>query len=900
METTLDEKRDIFNNDFVDIYLNGNDLQTTLDEKRDISNNVFSQITLNGNDLTTLLYGKRDLSNNVFNQIVLNGADVEAMLNNKRNIDNVSFTTIQLNGNDLETAINSKRNLNDTNFTSLSLNQKSVATEEFVENRVSTIIGGVPLEQLDTIYELGDYLQNQDNELSALVQLINTKASIEYTDTKLTLEQLHTSDISFNGLVSFSQIPISNGIPTQSNQLVNKEYVDTKLTLDQFTELLETEDISFNGIIQFTNPVSYSADASSYNDLDLIPKLYVNNVGDAILQASKDYADATKLTTDDLTDYIENADIVLGGEITFTKPVSYFFDASYNFDLSLNNLDLVPKQYLNSVASNCIAQSNAYADTKITLEEMILNLNDRSISFNETNGNIIFSGITSYSVDPSFNFDLSLNAMDLVPKTFVENYVTTQFENLPLEFEVGFVDVGQTADAFIEQDIQNVNKWLLNLQLPRAQGFTYRYEWTNNTTYVAYDVVRFDKDTYICVVPVTTNFANPIDSDEWDYFALGGIDGANGQNASGGDSMLSAMTTAIIGILGQSALNFVAQGIISGFQNAMMNMLKGKIDDQIDNAVDDAMDQIDEENIKRKIKHIDAEPFSFAISDELQPYTSVSSQLKIVTELNTANITLYPEGNIECKNIGNSATIETSVLNVNNTLNVTETAVILGDTYVSNIKPLTTDITETVSIDGNIYMQSDKKLQTNSITTVGDRDQLLIKAPYLTFDIDFIEYNEVPNNPFDALIPTEPQVILFKQLPQVGITALDPQLDLDLTTVKYVNTKVAELKTDLETKLDTTNTNVDEIKTEVDGVKERVATLEENVTNINNRLDQVFQILESLTSNVEALTNELSDIGRLSQFEQAPPFDPNNPEYNQIYESTDDFNSFNPSLFRRI
>jgi hypothetical protein len=126
----------------------------------------------------------------------------------------------------------------------------------------------------------------------------------------------------------------------------------------------------------------------------------------------------------------------------------------------------VPKQYLNSVASNCIAQSNAYADTKITLEEMILNLNDRSISFNETNGNIIFSGITSYSVDPSFNFDLSLNAMDLVPKTFVENYVTTQFENLPLEFEVGVVDVGQTADAFIEQDIQNVNKWLLNLQLP--------------------------------------------------------------------------------------------------------------------------------------------------------------------------------------------------------------------------------------------------------------------------------------------------------------------------------------------------------------------------------------------------------------------------------------------------
>lgn len=895
----IQKKRDIDDNDFPAIILNGYDLQESLDSKRDIDNNLFTEISLNGVDLQTSLDVKRNISDNSFNQITLNGVDLEETVNTKRDINDIEFPHILLNGNDLQTLIDTKRDLTNYDFLSLTLNQKSVATEEFVETRVSEIIGGVPLEQLDTIYELGDYLQSQDNELSALVQLISTKASVEYADTKLTLNELQSSDISFNNNISFAKIPISNTIPTENNQLVNKAYVDTKITLEQFTEFIQTEDISFNGIVKFANPVSYISDVS-LNALNLVPKTYVDGLGNSVLQASKDYADSTKLTTDDLTEYIENSDITLDGKITFTKPVSYFFDSSFNYDLSLNNLDLVPKQYLKSVANQCLLQAQQYADTKFTEEDLLTFLSDNNIAFNESNGNIILSGVTKYSLDSSFNFDLSLNAMDLVPKQFVQNYVKTQFDNLPLELDVGLVEVGQSADAFIEQDETNVNKWLLNLQLPRAQGFTYKYEWTNNTTYFAYDVVRYDKDTYICIVPVTTNFSNPIESDEWDYFAIGGIDGINGQDATGGDSMLSAMTTAIVGILAQSALNFVAQGIISGFQNAMMNMLKDKINDQIDDAVDDAMDQIDEENIKRKIKHIDAEPFSFTITDELQPYTSISSQLKIVNEINTANITLHPEGNIECKNIANSETIETSVLNINNDLNVTDKAVLLGDTFVSHIKPLLTDITETIPIDGNIYMQNNKKLQTNNITTVGDRDKLLIKAPYLTFDIDLIEYNVDPNNPFDSLLPTDPQIILFKQLPQVGVTALEPQLDLDMATVKYVKSKVEELKTDLETKLDTTNTNVDELKTEVDGVKERIVTLEENVTNINNRLDQVFQILESLTSNVEALTNELSDIGRLSQFEQAPPFDPANPDYNQIYESTDDFNSFNPSLFRRI
>ncbi len=814
------KKRDLDDYDFPAIILNGFDLQETLDSKRDLDDNGFMEINLNGYDLQTTLNEKRDLSNNVFSKIVLNGEDLEQTLNAKRDIDNNDFENIILNGNDVETILNTKRNLTDTNFLSLTLQQKPVATEQFVENRVSEIIGGVPLEQLDTIYELGDYLQNQENELSALVQLINSKASVEYTDTKLTLTELQQTQ------VAFSQLPTCNTLPTQNNQLVNKQYVDTKLTMEQITQFITTEDITFNGDIQFGNAVTYSSDFS-YNNLDLVPKAYVDNVASSTLQASKNYADSTKLTTDDLTDYIENADITISGQIAFTTPASYFLDAS-------------------------------------------------------------------------FNYDVSLNALDLVPKVFVQNYVNSKFDTLPLEFDIGLVETGQTADAFIEQDDTNLNKWLLNLQLPRARGFTFRYEWENNTTYFAYDVVRYEKDTYICIVPVTSNFDNPVDSDEWDYLTIGGENGLNGQDATGGDSLLSGMTTAIVGILAQSALNMVAQGIISGFQNAMMNMLKGKIDDQIDDAVGDAMDQIDEENIKRKIKHIDAEPVSFTITDEFQPYTSVSSQLKIVNEINTANITLHPEGNIQCKSISNSGTIETAILNVNNDLNVTDKAVFLGETFVGHIKPLITDLTETVAINGNMLMENNKSLQTNHITTVGSRDKLLVKAPYITFDIDLIEYNVDPNNPFESLLPTDPQVILFKQLPQVGITALEPQLDLDLATVKYVKSKVEELKTDLETKLDTTNTNVDDLKTELDGVKDRVSTLEENVNSINNRLDQIAQILESLTTNVEALTNELSDIGRLSQFEQAPPFDPNNPNYNQIYEPTDDFTNFNPSLFRRI
>lgn len=814
------KKRDVEDVEFPAIILNGFDLQTTLDEKRDLDDNVFMEINLNGYDLQTSLDNKRDLDDNVFSQIMLNGEDVERTLNTKRDIDDNAFENIILNGSDLATILDAKRNITDTNFLSITLNQKPVATEEFVENRVSEIIGGVPLEQLDTIYELGDYLQNQENELSGLIQLINTKASVEYADTKLTMTELEQTQ------VAFSQPPTCNTLPTQNNQLVNKQYVDTKITLEEITQFIQTEDITFNGDIQFGKGVRYTTSDVSYNSLHLVPKAYVDNVANSTLEASKSYADSTKLTTDDLTDYIENADITMGGQISFTTPASYFLDAS-------------------------------------------------------------------------FNFDLSLNALDLVPKSFVQNYVKRKFDTLPLEFDVGLVEVGPTADAFIEQDDTNKNKWVLNLQLPKAQGFTYKYEWTNNTTYFAYDVVRFDRDTYICIVPITSNFENPVDSDEWDYFAIGGIDGINGQNATGGDSMLSAMTTAIIGILAQSALNFVAQGIISGFQNAMMNMLKDKINNQIDDAVGDAMDQIDEENIKRKIKHIDAEPISFTPVDGLQPYTSVNSQLKIINDLNTANITLHPEGNIECKVITNSDTIETAVMNVNNDLNVTDKAVFLGETYLNHIKPLLTDLTETVAINGNIYMESNKRLQTNNITTVGSRDKLLVKAPYITFDIDLIEYNIDPNNPFDSLAPTEPQVIMFKQLPQVGITALEPQLDLDIATVKYVKSKVAELKTNIDTKLDSTNSNVSDLKTEVDGMKERVATLEENVSSINSRLNQIAQILENLTTNVEALTNELSDIGRLSQFEQAPPYDLNNPNYHQIYEPTDDFTGFNPSLFRR-
>lgn len=851
----LNNKRDLDNNEFSTIILNGFDVQENLDMKRDYDDLNFTSINLNGNDLQELLDTKRDYNDNEFETLNLNGVNVEESLNSKRNLNDVEFNEITLNGYDLKTLLDTKRNVTDTNFQSLSLNEKPVATEEFVETRVSELIGGVPTEQLDTIYELGSYLQNQDNELSALVQLINTKASVEY--------------------------------------------VDTKLTVDEIAQYLQTEDITFNGKVGFGTSTSYVNDVS-FNDLDLVHKKYVDETANIVLQVSKDYADTTKLTTDDLTEYIENADIMMDGSITFSKPASYYFSSNYDFDASLNNLNLVPKQYLKSELGKLLLQSQLYADTKITEEELVDFLENKNITF-PSNNKINFSTITSYVLDPSFNFDASLNAFDLVPQQYVKNYVKSQFDNLPLEFDVGLVEVGATADAFIEQDIDNINKWLLNLQLPRAQGFSYKFEWTNNTTYFAYDVVRYEKDTFVCIVPTTTNFNNPMDSEEWDYFTIGGVDGSNGQDATGGDSMLSAMTTAIIGILAQSALNFVAQGIIRGFQDAMMNMLGDKINDQIDDAVGDAMDQIDEENIKRRIKHIDAEPVSFIPTDGFQPYTSISSQLKIVNELNTANITLDPEGSIECKNISNSEVIETNTIYVNNDLNVTDNAILLGDTYVSQLKPLTTDITETISINGNIIIEPTKSLQANNITAVGNRDELIIKAPYLTFDIEPIEYNEIPDNPFESLYPTEPQVISFRQLPRATINALDPVEDLDFTTVKYVKQQVNELQTDMQTKLDTTNQNVEDSKTELDSVKERVATLEENVTNINNRLDQIAQILESLTANVETLSNELSDVGRLSQFEQAPPpNDPDNPNYQQIYEQTDTFTNFNPAQYRTL
>ena len=919
LQETLDSKRDLDDNVFTEINLNGADLQETIDLKRDYDDNLFTEINLNGNDLQATLDSKRDYDDNTFDQILLGGQDLDAMLNSKRDMSDNVFQSITLNGNDLEELVDKKRDYDDTDFLSLTLNQESVATEHFVEERVSQIIGGVPLQQLDTIYELGNYLQNQENELTALVQLINTKSSIEYTDTKLTLQELKSTDVSFNGNIFFSKLPTSNAIPSQSNHLVNKQYVDSKMTLEEVQQFIETEDISFNGNIGFHKQVNYLTDLS-FNNLSLVHKKYVDNVGNAILQISKDYADVTKLTMDDLTNYIENSDITLDGKITFTSPASYFFD-------------------------------------------------------------------------PSFNYDLSLTSLDLVPKQFVENYVQNQFSSLPLEFDVGLVEVGPTADAFIEQDTENVNKWLLNLQLPKAQGFNYKFEWAEDTTYFAYDVVRYEKDSFVCIVPVTTNFNNPLESDEWDYFVQGGTDGVNGESApSGNDAMVSGMTTAIVGLLAQSALNFVAQGIISGFQNAMMNMLGDKINNQIDDAVGEAVDQIDEENIKRKIKHIDAEPVSFEISEFLQPYTSVNSQLKITNDVNAANVVLYPDGKIESKVIQNQNSIETSVLNVNNELNVTDKAVFLGDTYLSKLKPLLTDFTNTISINGNLKLDSDRAIKTNNITARGSTDTLLMKAPYITFEIDPIVYNVV-ENPFDSLNPTEPQVILFKNVPQIfqyadepsadldiphckyvntkvnnlktnlenevqtnilktnsintkgdrdelvikapyltfeldpilynelenpfdslnpapmqmilfnQVPKIDPyadpiSLDIDMVNVKYVTTKLNELKTDLETKLDTTNTNVESYKEEIDSVKERVNTLEESVTSINNQLSQINTILENLTTTVEALTNELSDIGRLSQFDNFPPPDPNFPDYDQIYDPTENFTNFNPLDFR--
>jgi archaellum component FlaC len=418
-----------------------------------------------------------------------------------------------------------------------------------------------------------------------------------------------------------------------------------------------------------------------------------------------------------------------------------------------------------------------------------------------------------------------------------------------------------------------------------------------------------------------------------------------------------------------------------------MNMLGDKINDQIDDAVGDAIEQIDEENIKRRIKHIDAEPVSFEISEYLQPYTSISSQLKIINDVNTANIVLHPDGTIESKTIQNQNLIETSIINVNNELNVTEKTVLLGDTYVSLIKPLLTDLTNTISINGNLKIDSDKAVKTNKITALGTSDTLLVKAPYITFEIDPIVYNVV-ENPFDSLNPAPPQTILFKQVPQIyeyaeepsldvdipnvkyvktkvndlktnlenevrtnsvktnsintkgerdelvikapyltfdidpivydevenpfdtlnpaplqmilfgQVPKIDPyadnpSLDIDITNVKYVNTKLNELKTDIETKLNTTESNVEDYKIELDNVKDRVSSLEESVTSINNQLSQISTILENLTSNVEALTNELSDIGRLSQFDNIPPF-----EYDQIYEPTEHFTNFNPLNFR--
>jgi hypothetical protein len=120
-----------------------------------------------------------------------------SLISNNANIRNLIVTT---SCNFPQNSINSNSIIGFSNLSNLSNDVATKASISYVDNKVSTeinkLVGSAP-QTLDTIYELGQALNNDNNAFNTLNNLIATKATIN--NPTFTGTVVIPSSLTFNG-----------------------------------------------------------------------------------------------------------------------------------------------------------------------------------------------------------------------------------------------------------------------------------------------------------------------------------------------------------------------------------------------------------------------------------------------------------------------------------------------------------------------------------------------------------------------------------------------------------------------------------------------------------------------------------------------------------------------------
>ncbi len=546
--------------------------------------------------------------------------------------------TLSLNGSDIAQLISSKID--------------DVDARQLINDRFEQIMGGLPQERIDTILELGQYLMQNEDALAALTAQIATKASHEslelLSDRTDALEQeMQTkADIEYLDTVAADLL-----LKSDKTELENlRQIVDTKadkVAVSQLNVDLRNEIETRASIVTVSTLRTEHNALRSEHDVLRNEHDALRTEHDTLATLSEQRHGATQQQISELA----TAVVALESDKVDLETYNTEFAA---VETEVNTLSTNITSLTTTVQNNLgllQGQIDILADVK--LDESAL---AEAVDAHLAEGvDIVFGYPPSFvPADPSFN-DAQLLDQHLVTK----GWVNRQFEELPLDFQIDAVEEGDVPDAILEKAPDNPNLWLLSLQLARGQGFRYMGEWQSNQPYKQYDIVRHDRDTFIKFTPgVVVSSQNPLDSDDWDYFSQGGLDGADGAPADsgGGSSLVSSLTSALISVSAGVLGSLVMGSIMSSFRGAMMDAIGGAVrniaDDAAQEAIDEVVDNYEMEEVKRRIRFIEASPYAAPVD-----YTSVNGRLRI---LDQSDILLNPT-TIEL--IGSSGTINARRVN---------------------------------------------------------------------------------------------------------------------------------------------------------------------------------------------------------------------------------------------
>ena len=124
---------------------------------------------------------------------------------------------------------------------------EGLASEEYVNNRISEIIGEAP-EALDTLKEIADKLGNNDNAVSGIIETLASKANAEDVYTKNDVYTKEESDAKFVNYIPevdlsnyYTKDEVNNAFQPQGDYLTEHQSLEAYLSKDEASELYQVK-----------------------------------------------------------------------------------------------------------------------------------------------------------------------------------------------------------------------------------------------------------------------------------------------------------------------------------------------------------------------------------------------------------------------------------------------------------------------------------------------------------------------------------------------------------------------------------------------------------------------------------------------------------------------------------